>query len=75
MAVTLNDRLDYFGSTVNIAARLESLAAGRPGVIVSGSVLQDPEVAAGGLAAEPFAAELKGYEGEPFELWAVKLAA
>ena len=26
--VTLNDRLDYFGSTVNMAARLESQSAG-----------------------------------------------
>jgi class 3 adenylate cyclase len=28
IAVTLNERLDYFGSTVNIAARLESLSQG-----------------------------------------------
>ena len=26
LAVTLNDRLDYFGQTVNIAARVQSLA-------------------------------------------------
>src|ERR1700735_751792 len=28
IAVTLNDRLDYFGQTVNIAARVQSLADG-----------------------------------------------
>jgi class 3 adenylate cyclase len=28
IAVTLNDRLDYFGQTVNIAARVENLAGG-----------------------------------------------
>src|SRR6185437_10449918 len=28
IAVTLNDRLDYFGSTVNIAARLVGLSGG-----------------------------------------------
>jgi class 3 adenylate cyclase len=28
IAVTLNDRLDYFGQTVNIAARVQNLAAG-----------------------------------------------
>ena len=27
LAVTLNDRLDYFGQTVNIAARVQGLAA------------------------------------------------
>jgi class 3 adenylate cyclase len=26
--VTLNDRLDYFGSTVNVAARVSSLVQG-----------------------------------------------
>ena len=29
IAVTLNDKLDYFGSTVNIASRLEHLSEGR----------------------------------------------
>jgi class 3 adenylate cyclase len=28
IAVTLNDRLDYFGQTVNIAARVQNLADG-----------------------------------------------
>src|SRR5215510_10655453 len=40
IAVTLNDRLDYFGSTVNMAARLEGLSSGSD-VIISRSVFED----------------------------------
>ena len=29
IAVTLNDRLDYFGTTINIAARIQGLSDGR----------------------------------------------
>ena len=43
VAVTLNDRLDYFGSTVNIAARLEGFSVGGDAVI-SAVVRADPEV-------------------------------
>ena len=78
VAVTLNDRLDYFGSTVNITARLEHLAGYRPGVIASAAVMADPEVAAlrasGGLLAEPFAATLRGFEDANFEVWAIQPA-
>jgi len=42
IVVTLNGRLDYFGSTVNIAARLSDLALGGE-VILSTAVLEDPE--------------------------------
>jgi class 3 adenylate cyclase len=75
VAVTLNGRLDYFGSTVNIASRLEGLSASHPGAIISAAVRADPEVAAWlaeGMTAEPFAATLKGFEDESFELYAVK---
>ena len=75
VAVTLNDRLDYFGSTVNLASRLEAVSATRPGVVVSGAVIHDPEVAEwakrSGAAAEQFTTPLKGFEDEPIELWAV----
>jgi class 3 adenylate cyclase len=78
VAVTLNDRLDYFGSTVNLTARLEHLANMRPGVIASAAVVSDPEVAAwiaaGGVLAEPFAATLRGFEDTDFEIWAVQPA-
>lgn len=44
IAVTLNDRLDYFGTMVNLAARLQGLA--RSGeVLLSGSLAEDPKVA------------------------------
>jgi class 3 adenylate cyclase len=41
IVVTLNGRLDYFGSTVNIAARLSDLAQGGE-IILSKKVLDDP---------------------------------
>jgi class 3 adenylate cyclase len=43
IAVTLNDRLDYFGTTVNLAARLEGLSTGED-VIISRALYHDPEV-------------------------------
>ncbi|MDT7690590.1 MAG: hypothetical protein QOE46_3349 [Acidobacteriota bacterium] len=76
IAVTLNERLDYFGSNVNLAARLEPLSTGEDCVITS-DVRRDPEVAelledpASGLKAEPSEAQLKGFDNECFELWRV----
>ncbi len=74
IAVTLNDRLDYFGSTVNMAARLESLSTGND-VIISRALYDDPEVrefiAAENLRAVPFEMLLKGFQEERFELWRV----
>jgi class 3 adenylate cyclase len=73
IAVTLNDRLDYFGSTVNLAARLEALSTGSD-VIVSRSVFEDPAVrdlieeASNALTSEPFEMTLKGFVDERFEL-------
>ncbi|MCA1621564.1 MAG: adenylate/guanylate cyclase domain-containing protein [Acidobacteria bacterium] len=77
IAVTLNGRLDYFGSNVNIAARLEPLSTGAD-CVITGEVRRDPEVSAllgdpaSGLAAEPSEARLKGFDDERFELWRVK---
>ncbi|WP_035484746.1 adenylate/guanylate cyclase domain-containing protein [Geminicoccus roseus] len=43
IAVTLNERLDYFGSTANLAARLQSIAG--PGeVVVSAALADDPTI-------------------------------
>jgi class 3 adenylate cyclase len=74
IAVTLNDRLDYFGSTVNMAARLEGLSSGAD-VIISRSVYEDARVRelieSDGFAAVPFDMSLKGFENERFELWRV----
>jgi class 3 adenylate cyclase len=78
IAVTLNDRLDYFGSTVNMAARLEGLSNGND-VIISRALYDDPEVRelvdSGELQATAFDVELKGFEKERFELWRVATTA
>ncbi len=76
IAVTLNDRLDYFGSTVNMAARLEGLSTGHD-VIISRSIYDDPDVQElikstdTNLQAVPFEILLKGFDEERFELWRV----
>jgi class 3 adenylate cyclase len=44
LAVTLNDRLDYFGQTVNIAARVQSLADAKA-IFATKSVVEHPQVA------------------------------
>jgi class 3 adenylate cyclase len=73
ITVTLNDKLDYFGSTVNMAARLESLSTGND-VIISRVLYDDPEVreliAAENLQTTPFEISLKGFQ-ERFELWRI----
>ncbi|HMF58597.1 MAG TPA: adenylate/guanylate cyclase domain-containing protein [Pyrinomonadaceae bacterium] len=76
IAVTLNERLDYFGSTVNMAARLEALSSGCD-VIISQAVYDDPEVIKmcseeGGLLTEPFEMMLKGFDEQQFKLWRIK---
>ena len=79
IAVTMNDRLDYFGSVVNMAARLERLSSGED-VIISDVVRHDPEVAEflsapdGELVTERFEAQLKGFDKEQFNLWRVMRA-
>lgn len=52
IAVTLNKRLDYFGSTVNLASRIQGLSLGND-VALSAAVLHDPEVAAWLQQEEP----------------------
>jgi class 3 adenylate cyclase len=44
LAVTLNDRLDYFGQTVNIAARVQGLADSQA-IWVTKPVVENPQVA------------------------------
>ena len=78
IAVTLNDRLDYFGSTVNLAARLEGLSSGTD-VIISRSVFEDAQVRelldSKRLSATEFDMTLKGFEDERFALWRVSKPA
>jgi class 3 adenylate cyclase len=45
LAVTLNDRLDYFGQTVNIAARVQGLADSQA-ILATKPVLDNPQVSA-----------------------------
>jgi len=76
IAVTLNDRLDYFGSTVNMAARLEAQSTGDD-VVISSAVYFDPQVRDllgdpdAGFSAMRFEIPLKGFDDEQFELWRV----
>ena len=76
IAVTLNDRLDYFGSTVNLAARLEGQSTGED-IVISSAVYDDPEVRSflaepgQGVVARRFEIPLKGFDDEKFALWRV----
>jgi class 3 adenylate cyclase len=67
LAVTSNDRLDYFGQTVNIAARVQGLADGRP-IYVTEPVVRDEAAARRlsneGLVAVAKRALLKGIKDE-----------
>jgi class 3 adenylate cyclase len=75
IAVTLNDRLDYFGSTVNFAARLVGVSEGDD-IIISEAMKDDPAVAAlietldEKFSIAPCRAALKGFE--QCEIWSVK---
>ncbi len=62
IAVTLNDRLDYFGSTVNLAARLQGQSRGGD-IVLSHDMLGDPEAARllGRHVLEEDAADLRGF--------------
>ncbi|GMV06007.1 MAG: hypothetical protein AMXMBFR53_22840 [Gemmatimonadota bacterium] len=66
IAVTLNDRLDYFGTTVNVAARLGALSSGRD-VVLSERVWSEPPVRAlleaRGATVASSDAPIRGLEG------------
>ncbi len=74
IAVTLNDHLDYFGTVVNVAARLEGLSNGED-LIISNAVHADPQVSAlldtlrTQVVADSFSTSLKGFGEQQFELW------
>ncbi|WP_282020734.1 adenylate/guanylate cyclase domain-containing protein [Planomicrobium okeanokoites] len=65
IAVTSNDRLDYFGRTVNMAARIQGQGTGGD-IIISRNYLDQPKLRAiverGGNQVETFPAKLKGIE-------------
>lgn len=66
IAVNSNDRLDYFGRTVNIAARIQGQGEGGD-IVISRDVLAQPMSAslltAGDLELEEFSTVLKGIDG------------
>jgi len=68
IAVTLNDRLDYFGGTVNLAARLQGESAGGD-IVLSETLAAEPGVAERlvPLNAQPETARVKGF-AEPVAL-------
>jgi class 3 adenylate cyclase len=63
IAVNLNGRLDYFGSTVNLAARLEGQSQGGD-IVISSALAADPAVAArlAGLRTTQETAQVKGFD-------------
>jgi class 3 adenylate cyclase len=67
IAVTMNERQDYFGQTVNIASRVQSLANSRS-IFATGEVVNDAEAAAlletKELTPVSQAASLRGLERE-----------
>lgn len=77
IVVNLNNRLDYFGSTVNIAARLPGFSQGGE-LIFTQDVYDDPEVGAYLAQTIPpsaltrFEDRIKGFD-EPFTLWKLKV--
>jgi class 3 adenylate cyclase len=66
LAVMLNDRLDYFGQTVNIAARVQGLAVS-DAIFATKPVVEHPPAAAllakAGITPRPQRAMLKGVAG------------
>lgn len=75
IAVTLNDRLDYFGTTINIAARLVDLSTGQD-VVVSRAIYDDSLVqkhldeSRDVVHSTAFEGNLKGH-AEMFTLWRI----
>jgi len=77
IVVNLNERLDYFGSTVNITARLPGFSQGGE-LILSEAIYDDPEVQ--GFLAQTvkptsivrFTGDVKGFD-EPFTMWRLKV--
>jgi adenylate cyclase len=77
IVVNLNDRLDYFGSTVNIAARLPNFSQGGE-LVFTEEINDDPEVKEFLTkniklsTLSPFTGNVKGFD-EPFTMWRLKV--
>ena len=77
IVVNQNDRLDYFGSTVNITARLTGFSKGGE-LIFTDDFYSDPEIRdfvaqnIPSSALSKFTGDLKGFD-DPFEMWKLKV--
>ena len=77
IVVNLNDRLDYFGSSVNIAARLPNFSRGGEAVI-SAPIRNDEEVLefleknAPPNSLVRFQGDIRGYD-QAIDLWRIKM--
>ncbi|HXQ33925.1 MAG TPA: adenylate/guanylate cyclase domain-containing protein, partial [Anaerolineales bacterium] len=77
IVVNLNDRLDYFGSTVNITARLPGFSQGGE-LILSETFHDDPEIqdflaqSIKPSALNRFTGDVKGFD-EPFTMWRLRV--
>ncbi|MBV8333870.1 MAG: adenylate/guanylate cyclase domain-containing protein, partial [Alphaproteobacteria bacterium] len=67
LAVVLDNRQDYFGRTVNIAARVQSLADSRS-ILATGPVVKHPQastlLSSNGLSPVPQLRALRGISEE-----------
>ena len=77
IVVNLNDRLDYFGSTVNMTARLPGFSKGGE-LIFTEDFYSDPEIRdfisknIPPSALSSFSGDLKGFD-EPFTMWKLRV--
>jgi len=77
IVVNMNERLDYFGSTVNIAARLPGFSQGGE-LVLSEAIHDDPGVqdflaqTARPNSLSRFTGNLKGFD-EPLTMWRLKV--
>jgi class 3 adenylate cyclase len=73
LAVMLNERQDYFGQTVNIAARVQNLATSRA-ILASGTVVENPQTTrlleSNHLKPLPYEAMLRGV-GEKVKVYEI----
>ncbi len=77
LAVNANDKLDFFGTTINLAARLVSASKGND-LVVSEEIFQRSETSEFlrrfGKTAEPAALTFRGFD-QPAPVWRIQLQA
>jgi len=75
IVVNMNERLDYFGSMVNIAARLTEFSAGGE-IVLSEAAYNDNQVQSwlreNQVELEKLSANIKGFD-EPVPVWKIKI--